>query len=611
MQQSGPLVAIAELHAALAQATTAEELLTALLPHLAPHRPQSAELHYLLSQEGDQELGRVAAWSSADATQEPPHSALSTHLLPAQLAAPAEVLLTPERAILCLYARGSRTWQGLLILRWLGPHQFTELETALYRTLSHTLTAFVALQRSQSTHDQMLAEMRTLYEIGTRLNAATSTEEILKVLAAPVSETQADHGRLYTMKLDEDGVPEEMLLAAEWGEGVTQRNIGDRRPPSTNDRMWMRSPDAPVIVDDLSTDREGPWPTDSLRRMRQSGVHAVILMPLRVRNRWVGMASLMWRTPYKFTDGERRLFQGVMRQAAVALDNRLHIEQMEHALKENQEGRLLLSSILDSLPIGVWVLDAATLGSRLANRGAQELAAQLLRQGKDRGQESEADSPTRICRPGTETPVAFGELPLAHLTADSAPQRTEFDVVSADGSRQSFDCIAAPLCRSDGSLDGIIAVFSNTTDHKRAVHDRIQMQSELIRTQEAALAERSTPMIPITDRIMVMPIIGSIDSGRSTQILDSLLLGISRSGAQVAVIDITGVGTIDSNAALGLLNAARAARLVGTEVVLTGIRAEVAQTVVKLGIDLKGIATYSTLQGGIAHAQRRWGSSPS
>ena len=62
---------------------------------------------------------------------------------------------------------------------------------------------------------------------------------------------------------------------------------------------------------------------------------------------------------------------------------------------------------------------------------------------------------------------------------------------------------------------------------------------------------------------------------------------------------------------MGLLNAARAARLVGTEVVLTGIRAEVAQTVVKLGIDLKGIATYSTLQGGIAHAQRRWGSSPS
>jgi rsbT co-antagonist protein RsbR len=144
------------------------------------------------------------------------------------------------------------------------------------------------------------------------------------------------------------------------------------------------------------------------------------------------------------------------------------------------------------------------------------------------------------------------------------------------------------------------------TERKRAEEERARLraQDEIIRTQAALLAERSTPLIPISDQIMVMPLIGSIDAERARQMMDALLHGVSRSGARYAILDITGVKDIDTQAANALLGAVRAVRLLGIEGVLTGIRAEVAQTLVALGVDLAGVPTLSTLQGGIAYASR-------
>jgi len=122
--------------------------------------------------------------------------------------------------------------------------------------------------------------------------------------------------------------------------------------------------------------------------------------------------------------------------------------------------------------------------------------------------------------------------------------------------------------------------------------------------QAAALAERSTPIIPISDEIVVVPLIGSLDADRGVQLLDTLLSGVSQNRARVAIIDITGVRTLDTQAARTLTSAAQALRLLGVEPVLTGIRAEVAQTLVTLGVRLDNIATRNNLQSGIALAQK-------
>jgi anti-anti-sigma factor len=146
----------------------------------------------------------------------------------------------------------------------------------------------------------------------------------------------------------------------------------------------------------------------------------------------------------------------------------------------------------------------------------------------------------------------------------------------------------------------------NITDRKRADAALRQhiAQEATIRAQEATLAELSTPLIPISAQVMVMPLIGTIDARRAQQVLDTLLHGVARTRAHVAIVDITGVPLVDAQVANVLVQAAQAVNLLGAQVVLTGIRPEVAQTLVGLGIDLGGITTQSNLQSGIAFASR-------
>ena len=118
----------------------------------------------------------------------------------------------------------------------------------------------------------------------------------------------------------------------------------------------------------------------------------------------------------------------------------------------------------------------------------------------------------------------------------------------------------------------------------------------------AQLAELSTPLIPLTEQIVVMPLVGSIDAGRAARMIQALLRGLEQSRAPVAIIDITGVTVVDTHVANALIQLAQSARLLGTEVILTGIRAGVARSLVGLGVELGGITTRRSLQGGIARA---------
>ena len=137
--------------------------------------------------------------------------------------------------------------------------------------------------------------------------------------------------------------------------------------------------------------------------------------------------------------------------------------------------------------------------------------------------------------------------------------------------------------------------------------ERARLQQEIIRAQSARLVELSTPVIPITDRIMVMPLIGSMDEQRAQQVLSAALEGVQAHRAGVVIIDITGVKLVDSSVASTLIRTAAALRMLGAQAMLTGISPEVAQTLVGLGISLEGIVTMGTLRSGIAYALRRSG----
>ncbi|WP_438008434.1 response regulator [Sorangium sp. So ce321] len=139
---------------------------------------------------------------------------------------------------------------------------------------------------------------------------------------------------------------------------------------------------------------------------------------------------------------------------------------------------------------------------------------------------------------------------------------------------------------------------------------RAALQAQVIAAQAARLAELSTPIIPIDDQILIMPLIGAIDEERAQGLVDAATLGVSARRAAVMILDITGVPQVDARVAETLARAARAVRLLGARVVITGIRPDVARELVALGAEMEGVVTQSTLQGGIAYAMSKTGASP-
>ncbi len=153
-----------------------------------------------------------------------------------------------------------------------------------------------------------------------------------------------------------------------------------------------------------------------------------------------------------------------------------------------------------------------------------------------------------------------------------------------------------------GEPRAIASIHHDMTEQIQQEQERAMLQYQTIEAQQAVLRELSAPLLPLADHIVALPLIGTIDQGRAQQILETLLEGIAHHHADIALVDMTGVKTIDTQVAQSLIQTAQAVQLLGARVILTGISPAMAQTLVHLGADLSGIITLSTLQAGIAHA---------
>lgn len=135
----------------------------------------------------------------------------------------------------------------------------------------------------------------------------------------------------------------------------------------------------------------------------------------------------------------------------------------------------------------------------------------------------------------------------------------------------------------------------------------VQERERVIGQQQATIRELSTPVLQVRERLLILPIIGILDSKRATQLTEQLLSAIRSNRAQVVVIDVTGVPAIDQTVANHLVETVRACRLMGAGVIITGLSPEIAQTLVTLGVDLSVMNTVGDLQGGIEAAERQLG----
>jgi anti-anti-sigma factor len=183
-------------------------------------------------------------------------------------------------------------------------------------------------------------------------------------------------------------------------------------------------------------------------------------------------------------------------------------------------------------------------------------------------------------------------------------RRDEFGSVA-----RSFSQMVATLQMREAQLqEQVVAVQTLNTELDARVIERTQELHQLVGHQEELLAQirqMSTPVVPVLEGVIVLPIVGSLDTQRASQLIQSVLNGIEEQHAHLAVLDITGVPVVDSQVAKVILQASDAARLLGAAAVLVGIRPEVAQTLVQLGVNLEGIRTFATLQEALQATSRR------
>ncbi|PUB14461.1 RsbT co-antagonist protein RsbRA [Paenisporosarcina sp. OV554] len=157
---------------------------------------------------------------------------------------------------------------------------------------------------------------------------------------------------------------------------------------------------------------------------------------------------------------------------------------------------------------------------------------------------------------------------------------------------------------TDANMKEYVMVFTNWTTPMRdgILETYAKTWERTVQLQKIALQELSASLIPVFDKISVMPLVGTIDTERAKLIMENLLDGVVKHRAEVVLLDITGVPVVDTMVAHHIIQAADAVRLVGAKCMLVGIRPEIAQTIVTLGINLKDFTTTSTLQRGVEQA---------
>jgi len=175
-------------------------------------------------------------------------------------------------------------------------------------------------------------------------------------------------------------------------------------------------------------------------------------------------------------------------------------------------------------------------------------------------------------------------------------QAAEFKRLGKGGREVWIQASYNPIFDRDGNPYKVVKFATDVSERKEA--------EALIEAQQSSLLELSTPAIQLLNGVVLMPLVGTIDGERATQLITRLLETISESEASVAILDVTGVPVIDTDVARHLLKAVASAKMLGANVILTGIKASGAQTLVQLGVDLSHVTTKGSLRSGVDEALR-------
>jgi rsbT co-antagonist protein RsbR len=255
-----------------------------------------------------------------------------------------------------------------------------------------------------------------------------------------------------------------------------------------------------------------------------------------------------------------------------------------------------------------WIRDMGTSVQRADKIGKEELESQCRTLLKSVVEGIRASGPTEIKAAGWNAArELLEEISSSRARQGFSPEDVATFVLSLK--RPLFGAIRRELSSSQDKLFDAIWRATELLDRLALITTEAFMaaREELISRQQQELLELSTPVVKLWEGILALPIIGTLDSARTQVVMESLLQAVVATNSKFAIIDITGVPTVDTLVAQHLLKTITAARLMGAECIISGIRPQIAQTIVHLGINLEDVVTKAKLSDAFALALDRSG----
>jgi PAS domain S-box-containing protein len=442
------------------------------------------------------------------------------------------------------------------------------------------------------------AQQTTLYKMLLVMGTATDLRDLLDVIVRYADPLGAAAVHLYVFEGSER--PERARCVGAWQRDGTSEAAAEVVALDSLPFRPMMVLDQLIAIENVDLDeRLDPATQQSLT---DSGQLAVISAPLLLDGRPIGRLWVSWQQPRHFSPYELRLIETVAFSTPTMIE-RLRLmseaggrvaelavmrDDLERRVVEQTAAVRTFYALAENAPDGISVttLDGVTTYANLALRGMLGYGEELV--GMALGSYV------------AESRSVLDET--ARLLHEHGFAKTVQTYRRTDGTTFPAYCTSFVVPGPDGTPHAIAAVIRDLTEQRQAEQERLVLQDQVIQAQQVALRELSTPLLSLAEGVVVMPLIGSIDTTRAQEIVEGLLEGVARARARTAILDITGVPVVDTQVANALLRATQAVKLLGTQTVITGIRPEVAQTLVGLGVNLDGVVTRGTLESGVAYA---------
>lgn len=429
------------------------------------------------------------------------------------------------------------------------------------------------------------------FAAGRFLEAAAWNEDIQQVLAQLGGATQVSRVYIFQNHLNENGSPA-MSQRYEWvAPGIMPQianpELQDLTYREAGFERWagIFSQGEPVYG------LVKAFPADEAEHLAAQDIRSIAVVPIFVRDTWWGFIGFdECRTDRDWSAQEvdtLRIAAGIIGTAILRGQMEQDIQQSEQRYREIFENA---SDIIYTHDLEGRYTSVNRAAEHLSGYTRDELIGMYV---------AEIIAPEYL-----DQANAMQQQKLA--TGGTTPY--EIEVLTRDGRRVTLETNTR-LIYQDGQPVGVQGTARDITERKQSEEAmrRLVWQEEVIRIQEATLAELSTPLLVIADQIVLMPLIGAIDSHRAYRAMEELLQGVAANHARVVILDISGVPIVDTQVAGVLIRAAQAVRLLGAQVIVTGIGPDIAQTLVSMGITLGDIVTQARLQSGVAYALKHWG----